>query len=265
MTSTKALFSALTAFVALTGCATSVDTAALGTIEVVTLRHSYNNSHLVRRGDRAFLVDAGKPEDAPALLESIRAAGTDPASLSAVIITHGHADHVGAVPALQKLGVKVVVGKGDAAMVGRGSNDALCPTSFIARQRHEDDEKLPFEPFEPDVLVDGPLALEPLTGIPGWIDPLAGHTEGSLVVNVGENADRAALSIALVGDLVRGAIGGPGAEVHFYVCDLADNRRDISALLTSLAPNAQHIFPGHFGPLDREDLEDVLSDLPESN
>lgn len=238
----------------LSGCATSVSTERLGAVEVVTLRHHYNNSHLVRQGDNAFLVDAGKPDDAEALLASLRAAGQDPARLRAVIITHGHADHVGAVPQLQKLGVPIVMGRGDAPMASRGHNDPLCPTSFIARQRLDEDQNLPFAPFTPDVLVDDGSDLAELTGIKGRVVGLPGHTEGSVVVSLSEGG-------ALVGDLFRGAIGGASAERHFYICDLGDNRRDIEALLTTIAPGATRFFTGHFGPLKREAVENLLDRL----
>ena len=57
---------------------------------------------------------------------------------------------------------------------------------------------------------------------------------------------------ALVGDLFRGAIAGSSAELHFYMCDLAGNRRDVRAVLERIAPSATVFFPGHFGPVSRE-------------
>ena len=66
--------------------------------------------------------------------------------------------------------------------------------------------------------------------IPGAIVPLPGHTPGSLVVTIA--------GAAFVGDLFRGGIVGSPAEVHFYMCDLDDNHRDVRTLLDRLAPTA---------------------------
>ena len=95
-------------------------------------------------------------------------------------------------------------------------------------------------------MVERAIALEEVASIPGTIAPLPGHTPGSLVVIVP--------GAVLVGDLFRGSIVGSSAEVHFYMCDLEDNRRDVQALLKDLAPRAETFFPGHFGPLSRESV-----------
>lgn len=46
------------------------------------------------------LVDAGYPGYADRVRVSIERIGLDPAYLAAVVVTHGHVDHVGAIPAL---------------------------------------------------------------------------------------------------------------------------------------------------------------------
>jgi len=55
--------------------------------------------------------------------------------------------------------------------------------------------------------------------------------------------------VVLVGDLLRGGIIGSGAETHFFMCDLEGNRRDVKRVFTQLAPEAQVVFVGHFGPV----------------
>jgi glyoxylase-like metal-dependent hydrolase (beta-lactamase superfamily II) len=64
-------------------------------VTVHTFRRAYTNAHLVRRGDVAFLVDSGLEGEAPALEAELRAIGVDPATLKAVVLTHGHAAHEG--------------------------------------------------------------------------------------------------------------------------------------------------------------------------
>jgi glyoxylase-like metal-dependent hydrolase (beta-lactamase superfamily II) len=50
---------------------------------------------LVRNGSRVMLFDAGLGEGKGELMQSLQAAGVDPASVTDVLISHGHPDHVG--------------------------------------------------------------------------------------------------------------------------------------------------------------------------
>jgi len=220
------------------------------TLRVDTIRLEYANAHLVRWGGEAFLVDSGSTGTVTQLDAALREAGVEPASLRAVIVTHGHADHAGGAAHLRGLGVPVVAGAGDRAALATGHNDTLCPTDGGARDRLAQDQSARFDGLEADVWIDAPTPLAPLVGVQGWIHPLPGHTPGSLVVT--------AAGAAFVGDLFRGEILSEGADVHFYNCDLVDNRRDIEALLADVAPHAAQIFVGHFGPVHRAHLQDLL-------
>lgn len=231
------------------GCATAGarHTAADGTV-VHTLRRHYNNVHVVVRGDDVVLVDAGLESDGPALARDLRKIDIDPARVRAIIVTHAHADHAGGAGWFQRThGTKVVVGGGDVAMAAQGHNDRLCPTDGTARRQLDRHQSATFSPVRADVVVEQPIALGAIAGIPGTVTPLPGHTAGSLVVTVGE--------LALVGDLFRGDILGPGATTHFYMCDLQDNRADLRTVLDRLAPSATTFFTGHFGPVGRAAVE----------
>lgn len=233
----------------LTACAAGQTTRQLGgDVQVRTLRHSWTNAHLVTHGAAAFLVDAGLERDAPALDADLRAAGIDPAALSLIVLTHGHADHAGGAGWFQRrYGTRVVLGRGDEALTAAGHNDPLCPTNDDARDRLEADSAETFTPFAPTVVVDEALDLEALTGVSARAVRLPGHTGGSLVVLLPD--------AALVGDLFRGDVFTSATRTHFYMCDLDDNRRDVTALLEQLAPKAAVFFPGHFGPLERSSVE----------
>jgi len=110
--------------------------------------------------------------------------------------------------------------------------------------RHNADHVATYPPLQVDVWVKDSLDLTTLTKIGATITAVPGHTPGSLVVSLG--------SVLFVGDLLRGAIFGSDAATHFYMCDLAANRLDVQHVMSTLAPKASLVFPGHFGPLTRQ-------------
>jgi hydroxyacylglutathione hydrolase len=238
------------ALVVLTGCATSHSVTALpGGITVHTFRRDYTNAHVISRGEAFFMVDAGLEANAPALADDLRREGFEPPRLRAIILTHGHADHAGGAAWFRRqFGTRVIVGEADVPILAAGANDHLCPTTDRARDRVTADQASRFTPFAADQTIEVDVALDGIAAIPGTITPLPGHTPGSLVVTIP--------GAVLVGDLFRGAIVGNSAELHFYMCDLDDNRRDVRTLLEHIAPTATTFFTGHFGPLSREAVAD---------
>jgi hydroxyacylglutathione hydrolase len=239
------------AIVVLSGCATQQTQMTLARgLTIHTFRREYANVHLVKQGSNSFLFDSGLAENAAKLAADIQAAGIDPRSLRAVIVSHGHADHAGGAKYFkEKFGVPTVAGAGDEPMLRSGRNERLCPT--VETGRLKSDQEASYAPTVADVLVSESRSLEELTGIPGRILVLPGHTPGSLVINLGE--------AVLVGDLFRGAVLTSAAELHFYMCDVAGNRRDIQSLLKDSAPAASVFFPGHFGPVTRTAVVEKFS------
>ena len=226
------------------GCAHRVDARAAHGATIVTSRVHYNNVHAVSFDEGVVLVDAGLPEDAAVVDADLRRAGVDLTRLRAIIVTHGHTDHVGGATWFRaRYGAPIYAGAGDEPLLAAGHNDHLCPTDATARRRLDASQSQAYEPLKADVLVGAEIDLRATLGLPLRIVPLPGHTAGSLVV--------IAEDVALVGDLFRGEIAGRGATTHFYMCDLDDNRRDVAWLLDVGAPRAQTFFVGHFGPVRR--------------
>lgn len=233
----------------LLGCAhrRSVEPVGEG-ITVHTLRHHYNNVHVVVGRDGAVMIDGGLEADAPLIAEELEAIGVTRRQLRAIVVTHGHADHAGGAGWFQReWGTPVVLGAGDVAMAAAGRNDRLCPTDATARRQLRRHQSARFTAVVADVVVADSTPLDAVAGIHGAIVVVPGHTAGSLIVLVDD--------VAFTGDMFRGAIVGNAAREHFYMCDLGANRREIRRMLETLATSAQRFFPGHFGPVSRTSVE----------
>lgn len=229
------------------GCASRYEATKLGNLVVHTITHEHANMHVVVEDGHAFAVDTGLQSTAADMALDLKTLGIPPESLRAIVVSHGHHDHAGGARFFQKTyGTKIVAGRGDLSMMARGKNDPICPVGFLARSRYATDSTQSYEPVVPDVVVDGRVSLFALTGVHAEVVPVASHTPGSLTVIAGQ--------AALVGDLFRGGLVGAGAEVHFYMCDLPNNRRQIQSLLAHEAVGATTFFPGHFGPVTREEV-----------
>lgn len=214
-------------------------------VPIARVSLKYSNLYLLR-GDSVALVDAGSPSDIEDLGSALAKVGLRPADVKVVVLTHGHGDHAGMALFLQRSGAKIVVGRGDELQTSVGHNDEMTPQSLFARVL-KPVVKLPYDAFQPDVLVDDEADLAAY-GLPGVrVKHMPGHTRGSLVVFVGRRE-------AIVGDMMLGGIWGgmfhgETAGDHYYQLDPDQNRCNVQALLDA-GIETYHL--GHGGPVTRD-------------
>ena len=85
------------------------------------------SNHLIDTGDGLVLIDSGWPRVLYLLLESIRAAGFNPAQIRYIIHSHYHIDHMGGTRCImEKYGCRTVLGRKDLPLAGERIDLSLC-------------------------------------------------------------------------------------------------------------------------------------------
>ena len=80
------------------------------------------NAYLLEDGDRLVLIDTGSPGSAPKILDAVAHLGRPPEAVGAVVVTHLHPDHAGALAAvLAATGAEAWMHPADAAEVRVGN------------------------------------------------------------------------------------------------------------------------------------------------
>lgn len=208
------------------------------------------NVYLVK-AEKLIMVDTSIPDKFDLVVSKMAELGFKPEDLALIVVTHGHGDHAGNARAFQeKYKIPIAAGPGDLDKFtgGRTDLDKAVSIGVVARFIRGMSDK-PYPAFTPDVLIKEELSLEKY-GVPGKIVPFDGHTPGSLIVTLGD--------VAIVGDLIRGGmVLNSSPTEHFY-----HEKRDLAKerLRTLMGSGVQVIYPGHFGPLARKDVEAYLKD-----
>jgi hydroxyacylglutathione hydrolase len=177
------------------------------------------NCWIVRRedGDHAVVVDPG--DEASRLI-----AATEDLTVDAILLTHTHFDHVGAVAALARHTRAPVYCPEIEVRVLQDINAYVFPGFG------------PFEPYDPEETVSGGERLS-LAGLDIDVIFTPGHSPGHVSYSIAEE------QILLDGDvLFRGSVGRtdlPGGD-HRTLLD------SIATLLNSL-PDETRVLPGHMG------------------
>ena len=184
--------------------------------EKLTVGPLGTNCYLVHDGSVAAVIDPG--DEAGRIKTALNEKGL---SLAAILLTHGHFDHIGAVAALkEETGAKVYMHRGDEEMTSDPAK-SLC---FLGGKSSA--------PFEADVFVnDGDVLSFGEMGLRVMHTP--GHSSGGVCYICG--------AVVFCGDLIfRRSIG------RYDFGSLSDELASIHRLLAAL-PDEALLYPGH-GP-----------------
>ncbi|MCA2207238.1 MBL fold metallo-hydrolase [Nocardia rosealba] len=101
--------------------------------DVFLVRGSAVNWVLLREGTDLTMIDGGYPGDLDDVEASIRAIGRRPEDVQAILITHAHVDHLGAVnPFHRRYGTPVYLDAAEVSHARRDHLEQLTPAKLLA-------------------------------------------------------------------------------------------------------------------------------------
>ncbi|GAB2548853.1 MBL fold metallo-hydrolase [Nocardia heshunensis] len=212
------------------------------------------------------VVDAGYPADTAALLKSVREIGRDLSDVAAVVVTHAHLDHIGAIPTLvEQLGVPVYTGAEEVRHAKREYLQQITPVQMVQRLGTRRGIVWVAQTLRACVGHIGmtvptaqPATADTLAALPGGLVevPTPGHTNGHTAYFLPSEG------VLFSGDaLVTGhpLLPDPGLQLlpGFFNHDEAGTLASARALE---AVGAEILVPGHGQPI-RRNLPDRLSEF----
>lgn len=146
------------------------------------------NWALVSDRSGVVLIDAGYPGDTPDVLRSIRQLGHSPDDVAAVLLTHAHLDHMGAIPWLVKsVGMPVYTSAEEARHARREYRQQISPLQMMRQARSSRGRRWVAETMiaargRADLSVPSATGVDEATlaALPGALVaiPTPGHTDG---------------------------------------------------------------------------------------
>jgi len=197
------------------------------------------NIFFIKTNNGYILVDSGIPGHKKRIRDAFSKLGIDPRSVTHIILTHGHLDHIGCLAYARELtGAKMICHRSIADKLTAGEYEEAVPRSAFWKIFNGPVSWLlrsNLKPVTPDVLFDEELSLDEF-GVRGKIIHTPGHSLGSCSIIL-ENGE------ALIGDLVRENRSGKIDTGLFF-----DDRDQIIDSLEKIADlNPATIFLSHGG------------------
>jgi hydroxyacylglutathione hydrolase len=201
-----------------------------------------SNAFLIR-GERAVLVDSGRPKDVPKIIAALKRENLAVEDLSLILHSHGHWDHCGGTAELKAMTrAPVAIHRGDSDNLRRGHNGRLratCLTGFLLKPFLSPG----FPAAQPDVILEEETDLRAY-GIDARAVSTPGHSAGSISVITADKE-------IIVGDLLMGGYWGgklwrSRPNLHYYADDLPTLYASLRRVM-ELSP--ARVFVGHGGPL----------------
>ncbi|MEV0682476.1 MBL fold metallo-hydrolase [Nocardia sp. NPDC050378] len=221
--------------------------------DVFTIRGTDVNMVLLREGRDLTLVDAGWYGDAGLIEATVEALGHRPGDIRAVLLTHAHLDHVGALNHLQaKFGIPAYTSPLEVAHVKGEVHESATPLDVVKRLTDASTcgwalritragglrkNRVPhIQPFPTDATLDLPGRPTPI--------PTPGHTSGHSAFHL------AGVGAVITGDTLVTAhptskITGPQVLPDFFNKSTPQTFEALAAL-ESLS--ADLVLPGHGTP-----------------
>ena len=157
------------------------------------------NIFFIRTDQGYLMVDTGIPGQERKIQAAFRHHNIDPQSVSHIILTHGHLDHIVClVYAKEIAGADVICHRSIAYKLAAGEYEEAVPRSPLWKVFNKPASRMlasKLDPVQPDILIEDEFPLAEL-GIQGKIRHTPGHSQGScsIILDNGET---------LIGDLVR--------------------------------------------------------------
>ena len=201
------------------------------------------NAYLLKAGDGYILIDTGIARQWSRLENALLQAGSLPAHLKLVIVTHGDFDHTGNCAELQrKYHLKIAMHAGDVNMVKTGvpvKRDAkgLLGKLFLGLGRRLGGN---FHTFQPDIILEDGQGLFEF-GLAARVIHTPGHTKGSIAILTADGQ-------LFVGDTL-------SKRRKLTSAAFIENEKELHASLAVLKGlKARVIHPGHGKPFAFEEL-----------
>ena len=209
------------------------------------IRFPAGHAYLWHDPDGLTLIDSGLPGSAPMIADAIRQSGYQPADLRRLVLTHFHADHVGAAAEIADQGeVEVLAHRADAPFIRAGAAGPAPDLADWERPLYDQVmSQLPAQPVTPP-RIDREIEDGDELGFGDGAVAVAvpGHTPGSIALYLPRH------QVLFTGDAAARSPGGTVARGVFNV-----NRAQAAASLRRLAGlDATVACFGHGEPLTHD-------------